>query len=176
MCKQVGGGQGGIYMKGQTALSMFINTLDISWSCLAMGLGTLLWVALLEREWGRMPAEVPACLSYSVILWLCDSVTSVDGWCSIGAAACGSLQHHLCPQAHYLLSKRAAHLLLPLWNNETVPCPFARVETSISQCWCSWAAAALWFWWLPSVWSHYFGEHWALFVQLKCWMSVFVQK
>lgn len=43
----------------------------------------------------------------------CESVTSVSGWYSVDDTACGPLHQLLYPQAHHLLRKEAAHLLLP---------------------------------------------------------------
>ena len=45
-----------------------ISSLENSRSCLAMGLGTLLWVVLMELSWDQMGAEGPAHLSCAGIL------------------------------------------------------------------------------------------------------------
>ena len=50
-----------------------VSSLELSRSRLAMGLGTLLWVVLLEQGLGHRDTEGPACLSQPGVLgffWL----------------------------------------------------------------------------------------------------------
>jgi len=45
-----------------------VSSLELSRSRLAMGLGTLLWVVLLEQGLGHRDTEGPACLSQPGVL------------------------------------------------------------------------------------------------------------
>lgn len=49
-----------------------VSSFEISRSHLDVGLGTMLWVSLLDQGLGQMDPEGPASLSHAVILWFCD--------------------------------------------------------------------------------------------------------
>ena len=53
---------------GTAAQTLWISSLEIFRSCLAVSLGTLLWVSLLGQGLSQMDPELAATLSHSVIL------------------------------------------------------------------------------------------------------------